>query len=256
MGFFECSQRESGLFTKKKTNKQINFPEGRRLGAGGDATPPPPPRPAAPYRLTPDDLAARREVFDQPAPPLPHRRRQSSTAYRMLGEGVASQPHTQRVWAPRVVPLEVFAPAPSAYRMLGEGIASQRQQSHRQRVWAVPLQRDLMIAMFLQMGMFHTPPPMMPMTFEYLVDLDPVRVGVTPETLARATTECVISAPTTGEEEPSTCVVCQAGMVVGERARTLPCRHQYHTECIDQWLGAHKTCPVCKAEVKAAVSSP
>ena len=213
--------------------------EGHRLGSQDDVTPPPPSRPSAPYRLTPDDLAARREVFA----PAPLDRRQPSTAYRMSGEGIASQRQQTAVTPGTGVP------RPGAYLT-----SRQAQARGRNLLVAMLFQAEAFRPVGIGMGMFyprHARRPPMPMTYEDLVDLDPVHVGVAPETLAKATTECVVSAPITAEE-PSTCVVCQAGMVAGERVRTLPCRHQYHTECIDEWLGAHKTCPVCKAEVKAA----
>ena len=37
----------------------------------------------------------------------------------------------------------------------------------------------------------------------------------------------------------------------GERVKTLACTHQYHSDCIAQWLGINKVCPMCNAEVKA-----
>ena len=50
-----------------------------------------------------------------------------------------------------------------------------------------------------------------------------------------------------GEEE-ATCSVCLGVFQVGETVRLLPvCLHLYHVECIDPWLDAHSTCPICRS---------
>lgn len=33
-----------------------------------------------------------------------------------------------------------------------------------------------------------------------------------------------------------TCSVCMTDFASGEKLRTLPCSHEYHASCIDQWL--------------------
>ncbi|TVU08674.1 hypothetical protein EJB05_42085, partial [Eragrostis curvula] len=50
------------------------------------------------------------------------------------------------------------------------------------------------------------------------------------------------------EEEAATCSVCLGALEVGETVRLLPaCLHLYHVECIDPWLDAHTTCPICRS---------
>ena len=52
----------------------------------------------------------------------------------------------------------------------------------------------------------------------------------------------------TGGEEAATCSVCLGAFLVGETVRLLPvCLHLYHVECIDPWLDAHSTCPICRS---------
>ncbi|KAF7102330.1 hypothetical protein CFC21_103487 [Triticum aestivum] len=54
----------------------------------------------------------------------------------------------------------------------------------------------------------------------------------------------------TGEgEEAATCSVCLGVFQLGETVRLLPaCMHLYHVECIDPWLDAHSTCPICRSD--------
>ena len=40
------------------------------------------------------------------------------------------------------------------------------------------------------------------------------------------------------------CGVCLQGYRPFNCVRTLPCRHEFHRDCIDNWLSSHVTCPV------------
>jgi hypothetical protein len=45
------------------------------------------------------------------------------------------------------------------------------------------------------------------------------------------------------------CMVCLGDFADGEHVRTLPCKHYYHKDCIDQWLAQNQTCPICKGPI-------
>ncbi|KAL6606169.1 hypothetical protein ACP70R_041822 [Stipagrostis hirtigluma subsp. patula] len=49
------------------------------------------------------------------------------------------------------------------------------------------------------------------------------------------------------------CAICLGLVRVGEAVRRLPaCGHLFHAGCVDKWLHAHATCPLCRAAVGAA----
>ncbi|XWS23183.1 hypothetical protein CRYUN_Cryun29cG0099200 [Craigia yunnanensis] len=49
-----------------------------------------------------------------------------------------------------------------------------------------------------------------------------------------------------GESEDGDCVVCLEEWKAGEVAKVMPCKHKFHDECIEKWLGIHGSCPVCR----------
>ncbi|KAI9027188.1 hypothetical protein CLU79DRAFT_844001 [Phycomyces nitens] len=47
--------------------------------------------------------------------------------------------------------------------------------------------------------------------------------------------------------EENVCVICLEGMIGGDTVRGLPCKHEYHAQCIDPWLTCKSgECPLCK----------
>ncbi|KAG0054279.1 hypothetical protein BGZ83_011621 [Gryganskiella cystojenkinii] len=57
----------------------------------------------------------------------------------------------------------------------------------------------------------------------------------------------VAPSPHLDEVTSDTCAVCLDEFEAGEEIRSLPCRHEFHCECIDPWLTRKSsTCPLCK----------
>jgi len=46
--------------------------------------------------------------------------------------------------------------------------------------------------------------------------------------------------------EQTECIVCLSDFETGCRVRVLPCKHMFHTACIDEWLGRDAHCPLCR----------
>ena len=55
-----------------------------------------------------------------------------------------------------------------------------------------------------------------------------------------------------GRKEGLDCAVCLTRFETDEVLRLLPkCKHAFHVECVDKWLDAHSTCPLCRYKVEA-----
>ncbi|KAF5746924.1 putative ring finger protein [Tripterygium wilfordii] len=53
-----------------------------------------------------------------------------------------------------------------------------------------------------------------------------------------------------GQKNGLECAVCLAWFEPAELLRLLPkCKHAFHVECVDTWLDAHSTCPLCRYRV-------
>ncbi|XP_077241421.1 receptor homology region, transmembrane domain- and RING domain-containing protein 2-like [Tasmannia lanceolata] len=54
-----------------------------------------------------------------------------------------------------------------------------------------------------------------------------------------------------------TCSICLEDYNVGEKLRVLPCRHKFHSICVDAWLTTWRTfCPVCKRDARTSTGIP
>jgi len=45
------------------------------------------------------------------------------------------------------------------------------------------------------------------------------------------------------------CLVCQSNYEKGEILRSLPCKHCFHVDCVDQWLSKNEICPYCRLSI-------
>ncbi|XP_028779601.1 E3 ubiquitin-protein ligase MPSR1-like [Neltuma alba] len=52
-------------------------------------------------------------------------------------------------------------------------------------------------------------------------------------------------------EEGTDCSICLEAYEVGGEAREMPCKHKFHSGCIEKWLGIHGSCPICRYAMPA-----
>ncbi|OMO76306.1 Zinc finger, RING-type [Corchorus capsularis] len=56
------------------------------------------------------------------------------------------------------------------------------------------------------------------------------------------------------DEDHEECSVCLGATEAESTVRLLPnCKHMFHVECIDMWLGSHTTCPICRTQAEPMV---
>lgn len=50
------------------------------------------------------------------------------------------------------------------------------------------------------------------------------------------------------EKDSRTCVICLSKFELKSKIRPLPCNHAFHAKCVDKWLRANRTCPICRRD--------
>lgn len=75
--------------------------------------------------------------------------------------------------------------------------------------------------------------------------------------LQRAFGQLQLRVLTEGDEEAGpngdSCVVCFEAYKPNDTLRVLTCKHFFHKNCIDPWILAHGTCPMCKCDILKAL---
>lgn len=61
--------------------------------------------------------------------------------------------------------------------------------------------------------------------------------------------ESLLGKSNAGDDSLHSCLVCQCCYENGETLRKLPCKHQFHKDCVDQWLHSKDFCPYCRQSI-------
>ncbi|PIN21997.1 hypothetical protein CDL12_05297 [Handroanthus impetiginosus] len=77
------------------------------------------------------------------------------------------------------------------------------------------------------------------------------RNGEIQESFGGIMTKCDTDSPTEHvlPLEDAECCICLSAYDDGTELRELPCRHHFHSACIDKWLHINATCPLCKFNI-------
>lgn len=81
------------------------------------------------------------------------------------------------------------------------------------------------------------------------LDSQPVKEGRPPA--SKASIEALPAVEIGGDAASADwdCAICLEEWSPGGSAKEMPCRHRFHADCIEKWLGIHGSCPVCRYEM-------
>ena len=51
-----------------------------------------------------------------------------------------------------------------------------------------------------------------------------------------------------GRTKQDTCTICMDRFKLGSKYKRLKCDHEYHSDCVSEWLQQSKQCPVCSRD--------
>ncbi|KAI8130839.1 E3 ubiquitin-protein ligase RNF181 homolog [Lucilia cuprina] len=72
-----------------------------------------------------------------------------------------------------------------------------------------------------------------------------------PEASKRAIAELPVHEITIDDDKENLeCAVCKQPAENGEKYKILPCKHEFHEECILLWLKKANSCPMCRYELE------
>ncbi|KAJ8527674.1 hypothetical protein K7X08_015125 [Anisodus acutangulus] len=74
--------------------------------------------------------------------------------------------------------------------------------------------------------------------------------GLSQEVIEKLPKYKFCSVNTCSKSQEGTCAICLQDFTDGDSARLIPnCKHSFHTQCIDEWLIRHGSCPICRVEI-------
>lgn len=89
---------------------------------------------------------------------------------------------------------------------------------------------------------------------EHFIHFDTIRVSHPPASKAAVEALPTIDINLEHVTSESHCAVCTEPFEANSKARELPCKHLYHSDCILPWLETRNSCPVCRHELPSEVA--
>uniref|UniRef100_M1BI00 RING-type E3 ubiquitin transferase n=1 Tax=Solanum tuberosum TaxID=4113 RepID=M1BI00_SOLTU len=74
------------------------------------------------------------------------------------------------------------------------------------------------------------------------INAEPILEGLSPA--STASIEAIPMVKVLGEGID--CSICLSNFETGKEAKEMPCKHHFHSICIDKWLGINGSCPICR----------
>ncbi len=68
--------------------------------------------------------------------------------------------------------------------------------------------------------------------------------------------KAIESAESIQDDPGKCCAICIDNFGNGDIVRELPCKHEFHASCVDEWLQTTPLCPMCKRSMREATASP
>ncbi|KAL8145192.1 putative E3 ubiquitin-protein ligase RHG1A isoform X2 [Apium graveolens] len=91
------------------------------------------------------------------------------------------------------------------------------------------------------------------MSYEELLALEDrigyVNTGLSENAMKKCMKKRKYKAASAKQKESEPCCICQEEYVDGDDLGKLKCGHDFHTDCIKQWLKQKNLCPICKATI-------
>ncbi|MCL7047300.1 hypothetical protein MKW94_002587 [Papaver nudicaule] len=85
---------------------------------------------------------------------------------------------------------------------------------------------------------------------ELLERIGKVQIGLSKETIS-SHLKTTVHAPTfvdSSEKRTEICTICQDKYENKDKIGSLDCKHEYHEDCITQWLVQKNVCPICRRQ--------
>jgi len=70
-----------------------------------------------------------------------------------------------------------------------------------------------------------------------------------PQPLDQKIIESFVRIPAREEHTRENCPICQDSYALGQELSILPCRHVFHTDCVNNWFKEKSNCPCCRTNL-------